>query len=142
MSDVVEIRGLRVMGTHGVLDEERQRAQPFEVDIDVETDLAPAGRSDELATDRTPRPILALAHELEAAAARVRKERWGPRTLDVDVLLVGDLTVNDPDLVVPHPRMFERAFVLIPLSDLAPEVVPGGRPSDPGVRLLFGFEAL
>ena len=48
MSDVVEIRGLRVMGTHGVLEEERQRAQPFEVDIDVETDLAAAGRSDDL----------------------------------------------------------------------------------------------
>ena len=49
MTDVVEIRGLRVMGTHGVLEEERQRAQPFEVDIDVETDLAAAGRSDDLA---------------------------------------------------------------------------------------------
>jgi dihydroneopterin aldolase len=48
MPDIVEIRGLRVLGTHGVLEEERQRAQPFEVDIDVETDLAPAGRSDDL----------------------------------------------------------------------------------------------
>ena len=90
----------------------------------------------ELDTALTPRQLLDLAHELEAAAARVRTVRWGPRTLDVDVLLVGDLTVDDPDLVVPHPRMFERAFVLIPLSDLAPELVPGGRPADAGVRPL------
>ena len=46
--------------------------------------------------------------------------RWGPRTLDVDVLLVGDERVDEPDLVVPHPRMAERAFVLVPLADLDP----------------------
>ena len=50
---------------------------------------------------------------------RVRAERFGPRTLDVDVLLVGDLTVDEPDLVVPHPRMWRRRFVLAPLADLA-----------------------
>ena len=47
--------------------------------------------------------------------------RWGPRTLDVDVLLVGDEQIDEPDLVVPHPRMAERAFVMVPLADLAPE---------------------
>ena len=47
--------------------------------------------------------------------------RWGPRTLDVDVLLVGDEQVDEPDLVVPHPRMAERAFVVVPLADLEPE---------------------
>ena len=50
----------------------------------------------------------------------MRRERWGPRTLDVDVLLVGDEVVDDPDLVVPHPRLAERAFVLVPLADLDP----------------------
>ena len=50
----------------------------------------------------------------------MRAERWGRGTLDVDVLLVGDLTVDEPDLQVPHPRMWERAFVLAPLADLAP----------------------
>ena len=54
----------------------------------------------------------------------MRAERFGPRTLDVDVLLVGDLVVDDDDLVVPHPRMWERRFVLAPLADLAPELVP------------------
>jgi 2-amino-4-hydroxy-6-hydroxymethyldihydropteridine diphosphokinase len=72
-----------------------------------------------LETDRSPRELLELAHDLEDAAGRVRKERHGPRTLDVDVLLVGPLCVDEPDLVVPHPRMWERRFVLAPLADLA-----------------------
>jgi 2-amino-4-hydroxy-6-hydroxymethyldihydropteridine diphosphokinase len=78
----------------------------------------------ELDTDRTPRQLLELCQQLEADARRVRLERWGPRTLDADVLLVGDLDVDEPDLVVPHPRMWERRFVLAPLADLAPELVP------------------
>ena len=78
----------------------------------------------ELDTDLTPRQLLELAQRLEHAAQRVRTERWGPRTLDVDVLLVGDLTVDEPDLIVPHPRMWERDFVLRPLRDLGPELVP------------------
>jgi 2-amino-4-hydroxy-6-hydroxymethyldihydropteridine diphosphokinase len=64
----------------------------------------------------------------------VRAQRWGPRTLDVDVLLVGDERVDEPDLVVPHPRLWERGFVLAPLHDVAPDLVdppPGGWP---GVR--------
>ena len=78
----------------------------------------------ELDTERSPRELLELCQRLEADAQRVREERWGPRTLDVDVLLVGDLTVDEPDLEVPHPRMWERRFVLAPLADLAPDVVP------------------
>jgi 2-amino-4-hydroxy-6-hydroxymethyldihydropteridine diphosphokinase len=77
----------------------------------------------ELDTELSPRELLDWCHRLEEAAGRVRTERWGPRTLDVDVLLVGDLTVDEPDLVVPHPRMWEREFVLRPLADLAPELV-------------------
>ena len=72
-----------------------------------------------LETDRSPRQLLDLAHALEQAAGRVRTVKDGPRTLDVDVLLVGDLRVDEPDLVVPHPRMWERRFVLAPLADLA-----------------------
>jgi 2-amino-4-hydroxy-6-hydroxymethyldihydropteridine diphosphokinase len=79
----------------------------------------------ELLTSRAPRELLAEAQAAEAAAGRVRVERWGPRTLDVDVLLVGDEKVDEPDLVVPHPRMWERGFVLVPLGDLAPELVLG-----------------
>ena len=80
----------------------------------------------ELHTDLSPRQLLELARRLEAGAGRRRGERHGPRTLDVDVLLVGDLVVDQPDLVVPHPRMHERRFVLRPLADLAPELVPEG----------------
>lgn len=70
-------------------------------------------------TDLSPRELLDLAHVLEDSAGRVRTERHGPRTLDVDVLAVGGLRVDEPDLVVPHPRMLERRFVLAPLADLA-----------------------
>jgi 2-amino-4-hydroxy-6-hydroxymethyldihydropteridine diphosphokinase len=86
----------------------------------------------ELRTALTPHELLAAAQAAEAAARRVRLERWGPRTLDVDVLLVGDATVNDADLVVPHPRMWGRAFVLVPLHDLAPEIAAGPLAGLPG----------
>jgi 2-amino-4-hydroxy-6-hydroxymethyldihydropteridine diphosphokinase len=78
----------------------------------------------ELDTERTARELLELGGRLEVAAGRVRGERFGPRTLDVDVLLVGDQTIAEPDLIVPHPRMWERRFVVAPLADLAPELVP------------------
>ncbi len=77
----------------------------------------------ELSTDRSPHQLLAVARSAEEAAGRVRATRWGPRTLDVDVLLVGDQFVNESDLTVPHPRMWDRPFVLVPLSDLAPDLV-------------------
>ncbi|HZN13957.1 MAG TPA: 2-amino-4-hydroxy-6-hydroxymethyldihydropteridine diphosphokinase [Acidimicrobiales bacterium] len=88
----------------------------------------------ELDTDRPARDLLGIAHRLESAAGRVRGERWGPRPLDIDVLLVGDDRLDEPDLVVPHPRMWERSFVLIPLFDLAPDLV-SERPVDRTVRL-------
>jgi 2-amino-4-hydroxy-6-hydroxymethyldihydropteridine diphosphokinase len=63
---------------------------------------------------------------LEDAAGRVRDVRWGPRTLDVDLLWVDGETVDEPDLTVPHPRMQDRPFVLAPLRDVAPDLVPDG----------------
>jgi 2-amino-4-hydroxy-6-hydroxymethyldihydropteridine diphosphokinase len=81
----------------------------------------------ELETEQSPQELLGLCHRLEADAERVRIERWGPRTLDVDVLLVGDLVVDEPDLQVPHPRIWERRFVLVPLHDVAPGLVPADR---------------
>ncbi|MGI8685881.1 MAG: 2-amino-4-hydroxy-6-hydroxymethyldihydropteridine diphosphokinase [Acidimicrobiales bacterium] len=87
----------------------------------------------ELEADLSPRELLEAGRRLEEAAGRVREERWGRRTLDIDILLVGDLTVDEPDLQVPHPRLRERAFVLVPLHDLAPELV-GDRPADRSVR--------
>ncbi len=80
----------------------------------------------ELDTELDARQLLDVARRLESAADRRRDVRWGPRTLDVDVLLVGDEVVDDDDLVVPHPRMWERRFVVEPLADLAPDLVPPG----------------
>ena len=80
----------------------------------------------ELDTDLGPRGLLDLARRLEDGGGRRRTVRFGPRTLDVDVLLVGDLHVAEDDLVVPHPRMWQRRFVVDPLAELAPELVPPG----------------
>jgi 2-amino-4-hydroxy-6-hydroxymethyldihydropteridine diphosphokinase len=77
----------------------------------------------ELETDATARELLDRARRAEAARERVRDVRWGPRTLDVDVLLVGDERSDDLELLLPHPRMYERSFVLVPLHELAPDVV-------------------
>jgi len=76
-----------------------------------------------LDTDLGATELLGVAQRLEAAAGRLRAERWGPRSLDVDVLLVGDERITTERLTVPHPRLFERAFVLAPLADVAPALV-------------------
>lgn len=81
----------------------------------------------ELDTERDARQLLAECARLEQAAERTREVRWGPRTLDVDVLWVDGEEVDEPDLVVPHPRMWRRRFVLAPLADLAPDLVPADR---------------
>jgi 2-amino-4-hydroxy-6-hydroxymethyldihydropteridine diphosphokinase len=79
-----------------------------------------------VATERTPFELLALAQELERGAGRMRGVLWGPRTLDIDLLLFGDLRLREPDLVVPHPRLHERLFVLEPLAEIALDwPVPG-----------------
>jgi 2-amino-4-hydroxy-6-hydroxymethyldihydropteridine diphosphokinase len=77
----------------------------------------------ELDTDLTAHQLLTVCRRLEAAAVRVRGERWGPRTLDVDVLWVDGEALDEPELTVPHPRMWERRFVLAPLRDIAPDLV-------------------
>jgi 2-amino-4-hydroxy-6-hydroxymethyldihydropteridine diphosphokinase len=78
-------------------------------------------------TELDPKALLAAANAVEAALGRVREERWGPRTIDVDVLLYEGVVLDDPMLTVPHPRMTERAFVILPLLDLDPDpVLPDG----------------
>ncbi len=79
-----------------------------------------------LDTTLAPHALLDVCLALEAEAGRVRHERWGPRALDIDLLAYGDLAVSDERLVVPHPRMFERAFVLAPLAEIAPALRIGG----------------
>ena len=86
----------------------------------------------ELETALAPRELLDVLLEIERALGRERHERWGPRTVDLDLLVYGDEIVDEPGLSVPHPRLHERRFALEPLSELAPELdVPGlGRVSD------------
>ena len=81
----------------------------------------------ELSTSDAPRPLLERCRALEEAAGRVRTERWGPRSLDADVLLVDGWRVDEADLTVPHPRLWERRFVVQPLADLAPDLVTSGQ---------------
>ena len=85
-------------------------------------------------TDLDPDALLAACAGAETAARRVRDVRWGPRTLDVDVLWIDGYSSADPVLTVPHPRMAERAFVLAPLHDLDPALAPVPAGGWEGVR--------
>lgn len=70
-----------------------------------------------------PHQLLEACLEIERELDRVRSDRWGPRTIDLDVLLHGDFSSDHADLTVPHPRMTERAFVMVPLAEIAPQAV-------------------
>lgn len=81
-----------------------------------------------LETDLSPHELLVFLMDVENKMGRERTIHWGPRVIDLDVLLCGDLTIDTPDLQVPHPRMWERAFVVVPLADLCPDLLlPNGR---------------
>ena len=70
-----------------------------------------------------PEPLLKYLKQLEVELGREQNFRWGPRLIDLDILFYDDLVIDTPPLVIPHPRLHERAFVLVPLADVAPEVV-------------------
>lgn len=78
-------------------------------------------------TELSARALLDLCLALEREGGRERRERWGPRTLDIDILTYGGQTIDEPGLQVPHPRIAERAFVLAPLAEIAPGLMIGGR---------------
>jgi 2-amino-4-hydroxy-6-hydroxymethyldihydropteridine diphosphokinase len=79
-------------------------------------------------TGLTPHALLARAQAVERALGRERSKerRWGPRPIDIDLLAYDDLALDSPDLTLPHPRLFERAFVLVPLAEIAAERMIGG----------------
>jgi 2-amino-4-hydroxy-6-hydroxymethyldihydropteridine diphosphokinase len=103
-------------------------------------------------TRLSPRDLLSvcLKAEQEGGRDRTKEERWGPRTIDADILLYGMQTITEDDLVIPHPRLIERAFVLVPLAEIAPDwqidgvsarnraacIDRGGVEKDPGVQLV------
>jgi len=78
-------------------------------------------------TKLPPHALLVRCKDIEREMGRVVIERWGPRVIDLDVLVYRDTILNDPDLVLPHPHIGARAFVLAPLMDIAPDLVIGGR---------------
>ena len=75
----------------------------------------------ELQTSKNPLQLLHSLQKIEQSLGRVRLERWGPRTIDLDILLFGRLSINHPDLVIPHPYLCSRRFALKPLSEIAPD---------------------
>ena len=90
------------------------------------------------ATDLSPPALLARAQAVERGFGRDRAQerRWGPRTLDIDLIAYDDIALNTPELTLPHPRLFERAFVLAPLAEIAPERrIAGVRVSDALAKL-------
>jgi 2-amino-4-hydroxy-6-hydroxymethyldihydropteridine diphosphokinase len=91
-----------------------------------------------VSTELSARQLLrrALAVERVLGRRRAGARRWGPRTIDVDLIAYADLRIEEPDLVLPHPRLFERAFVLVPLAEIAPErVIAGMRIADARARI-------
>lgn len=91
-----------------------------------------------VATTLSPQALLARCLATEEAMGRKREIRWGPRVIDLDILLYGDRVIDKPGLVVPHPQIGARAFVLVPLLDVAPDAVITGRPAR---DLLSGLDA-
>ncbi len=109
----------------------------------------PWGKTDQdwfvnaVAVGRTRAPaddLLALALSVEQAMGRVRGERWGPRGIDVDLLFVGEERIDRPGLTLPHPRIVERGFVLVPLAELRPGLMIEGRRADARARDFAGEE--
>jgi 2-amino-4-hydroxy-6-hydroxymethyldihydropteridine diphosphokinase len=78
-------------------------------------------------TSLSPLALLSVCLEIEARLGRERRERWGPRTIDLDVLMYGEEKWDDERLVLPHPRMHERSFVMVPLAEIAPDVKLNGK---------------
>jgi len=125
--------GDRAAALQGAVDALAQRLRVRAVSAIFET--APVGGPEQpdfynaialVTTDLSASALLDLAHEIEAAAGRERLVRWGPRTLDVDIVAFDDVRSDDPVLTLPHPRAHERAFVLLPWLDADPHAaLPG-----------------
>ncbi len=110
----LEESGLRISKRSSLYETEPWgvKEQPKFINMAVEAD-----------TDLPPKELLLLLKKIEAAMGRESMTRWGPRIIDLDILLYNDLQMKEPDLQIPHPLMHERDFVLEPLSEIAPEKV-------------------
>ncbi|AQW51714.1 MULTISPECIES: 2-amino-4-hydroxy-6-hydroxymethyldihydropteridine diphosphokinase [Streptomyces] len=93
-------------------------------------------------TTLPPSSLLERGHAIEEAFERVRDERWGPRTIDVDIVAYQDVVSDDPRLTLPHPRAHERAFVLVPWNDVDPQAEVPGRGAVAGLLAAMGHEGV
>lgn len=91
-------------------------------------------------TSLAPRELLTFTQGVEQALKRVKTIRWGPRSIDVDILLYEGITLDTPELTIPHPRMTQRNFVLVPLAEIAPDLTLEGRPIGELLAALDGEE--
>lgn len=107
------LRGLKILDISGIYQTEPvgRREQPdfFNLALVAETCLDPF-------------ELLKLTSDIEENLGRVRQVHWGPRTIDIDILFYGDWVIRTPELVIPHPRISERAFVLVPLQEIDPQL--------------------
>ncbi|MFE2187066.1 2-amino-4-hydroxy-6-hydroxymethyldihydropteridine diphosphokinase [Streptomyces sp. NPDC059455] len=93
-------------------------------------------------TTLPPSSLLERGHAIEEAFERVRDERWGPRTIDVDIVAYQDVVSDDPQLTLPHPRAHERAFVLVPWNDVDPQAEVPGRGPVAGLLAAMGLDGV
>ena len=87
-------------------------------------------------TKLAPAALLSLCLQIEQELGRIREVKWGPRIIDIDVLTYDDLEINEPDLTLPHPHMLERLFVLVPLAEIAPDLVVRGQRITDAIKAL------
>lgn len=132
--------GLEVLGTSSVYETDPVGPpQPDFLNAAVQVD-----------SDREAAEIVTLLKKIEGEIGRRRTERWGPRAIDLDLLLLGDRTVDEPGVTVPHPELTNRPFVLVPLLELDPDLeLPSGEPLEafcekdpPGVRVFAGPDSI
>src|SRR5438105_4260801 len=156
MTDSIFITGVVIHARHGVMEHETEVGQRFVIDLELFTDLSDSSRTDRLADTVSYSNVVTTAtaafknanyklleraagavadallftlHRIERKFGRDRtnERRWGPRTLDLDLIAYDDVSIDKPELTLPHPRLFERAFVLVPLAEIAPDRVIAGR---------------
>ena len=113
-----------------------EKSRTYETDAWGKTDQAAfLNKVIKISTALPPEQLLREIHEIEAFMGRERKERWGPRLIDIDILYYHREVIDTPDLTIPHPRLQDRKFVLIPLSDFAPDLLHPVLGKDTGALL-------
>jgi len=119
--DISALAGVRVLRTSRLVETPALKPEGVDHDAPAYLNVAVAIR-----TTLVPADLLAALNRIEADHGRVRDERWGDRTLDIDIVAMGSLVVSTPDLVIPHPRAYARAFVLAPWLEIEPDaILPG-----------------